>query len=223
MYGSSLSRFIAVATVAAIISFTLLITAQSEVQATDSFPMINQKSQPRNIIIEWGTLTSQQDRFFPQLIVANQGDTVNLTFESNDTDGAHTFTINAPTGANGTNQITQINETVPGQHIYYPPAQAGPQYGIKVTDHATGCYNMGQSVPCNTVGGCSINEGPLTTCIGSWMLKKNQHETASIHVSTTFGPLRTPGVYEFVCTYHMNIGMVGYLIVLPNKGYVATS
>ena len=46
-----------------------------------------------------------------------------------DTDGAHTFTINAPTGPNGTTQITQLNETVPGQHIYYPPAQPGPKYG----------------------------------------------------------------------------------------------
>ena len=122
-----------------------------------------------------------------------------------------------------TTQITQLNETVPGQHIYYPPAQAGPQYGIKVTGHATGCSTMGQSVPCNTAGGCSIDKGPFTNCIGSWMLPKNQNETASVHAYTTFGPLRAPGVYEFTCTYHMNIGMVGYLIVLPNKGYTATA
>jgi hypothetical protein len=41
---------------------------------------------------------SGQDRFFPQLIIVNQGDTVNLTFKSNDIDGAHTFTVNTPTG-----------------------------------------------------------------------------------------------------------------------------
>ena len=98
MYASSLSMFI----VAAAITITLFSTAQSEVQAIGSFPMIDQQPQTRNIIVEWGTLISTQDRFFPQLIVVNQGDTVNLTFESNDTDGAHTFTINAPTGHNGT-------------------------------------------------------------------------------------------------------------------------
>ncbi len=217
MYNLSLA--IAVAAIAV----ALISTPQSKVQAVASIPMIDQQPQTRHIFVEWGTLISTQDRFFPQTIIVNQGDTVNLTFESNDTDGAHTFTINAPTGPNGTNQITQLNETVPGQHIYYPPLQAGPQYGIKVTGHATGCSTMGQSVPCNTAGGCSINNGPLTTCIGSWMLPKNQNETASVHASTTFGPLRAPGVYEFTCTYHMNIGMVGYLIVLPNKGYTATA
>jgi hypothetical protein len=42
---------------------------------------------------------SGQDRFFPQLIIVNQGDTVNLTFKSIDIDGAHTFTVNTQTGA----------------------------------------------------------------------------------------------------------------------------
>ena len=27
------------------------------------------------------------------------------------------------------------------------------------------------------------------------------------------------GVYEFVCTYHAEIGMIGYLVVLPNEAY----
>jgi plastocyanin len=78
---------------------------------------------------------------------------------------------------------------------------------------------MGKPVPCNTVGGCSINGGPLGVCTGSWMLKAGQTETANIHASVTFGPLTGPGVYEYVCTYHSAIGMVGYLVILPNKGY----
>lgn len=28
------------------------------------------------------------------------------------------------------------------------------------------------------------------------------------------------GIYEFVCTYHAQVGMIGYLAVLPNSGYV---
>ena len=28
-----------------------------------------------------------------------------------------------------------------------------------------------------------------------------------------------PGIYEFVCTYHAQVGMIGYLAVLPNEGY----
>jgi plastocyanin len=29
------------------------------------------------------------------------------------------------------------------------------------------------------------------------------------------------GIYEFVCTYHAQVGMIGYLAVLPNSAYVA--
>jgi plastocyanin len=28
-----------------------------------------------------------------------------------------------------------------------------------------------------------------------------------------------PGIYEFVCTYHAQVGMIGYLAVLPNSAY----
>jgi hypothetical protein len=77
--------------------------------------------------MEWeATLPSTQDRFFPQVVIVNQGDTIHLYWEVNDTDGAHTFTIEAPTGANGAEQLTQLNSTMPGQWIYTPPAQAGP-------------------------------------------------------------------------------------------------
>jgi plastocyanin len=29
----------------------------------------------------------------------------------------------------------------------------------------------------------------------------------------------TAGIFEFVCTYHVQVGMFGYLVVLPNKAY----
>lgn len=31
------------------------------------------------------------------------------------------------------------------------------------------------------------------------------------------------GIYEFVCTYHAQVGMIGYLVVLPNAGYKQSS
>ena len=31
------------------------------------------------------------------------------------------------------------------------------------------------------------------------------------------------GIYEFVCTYHVTVGMFGYLVVLPNAAYQSTS
>lgn len=31
------------------------------------------------------------------------------------------------------------------------------------------------------------------------------------------------GIYEFVCTYHAQVGMIGYLVVLPNEAYSGTT
>jgi plastocyanin len=40
------------------------------------------------------------------------------------------------------------------------------------------------------------------------------------NVSATYSFVaKYPGVYEFVCTYHAQVGMVGYLVVLPNLSY----
>jgi plastocyanin len=202
-----------------------LYTGLSQFPSQLSSLTVNQAPQTRNVVIEWeATLPSLQDRWFPQAIVVNQGDTMNVTLEVNDTDGAHTFTIYAPTGSNGATQLTQLNSSVLGQWIYYPPKESGPMYGTEVTQKASGCYTMGTPVTCNTVGGCAFNGVPYSPpkCVGSWMepnANKLGNETASIQASVVFGPLITPGVYEYMCLYHQKIGMVGYLIVLPNKGY----
>ena len=48
--------------------------------------------------MDWAnTGNSAQDRFNPNVITINQGDTVHITFEDNDTDG-HTFEVLLPTG-----------------------------------------------------------------------------------------------------------------------------
>jgi plastocyanin len=43
------------------------------------------------------------------------------------------------------------------------------------------------------------------------------------NVSATYSFVaRYAGIYEFVCTYHVQVGMIGYLVVLPNEGYAST-
>jgi len=72
---------------------------------------MNQKAQVRNIKVEWlNNFNSGQDRFFLPTITVNQGDTLMITFVSNDTD-AHTFTLESP-------YDFQINATVPGTLDY---------------------------------------------------------------------------------------------------------
>jgi len=76
-----------------------------------SLPTMNQKAQVRNIKVEWlNNFNSGQDRFFLPTITVNQGDTLMITFVSNDTD-AHTFTLESP-------YDFQINATVPGTLDY---------------------------------------------------------------------------------------------------------
>jgi hypothetical protein len=181
---------------------------------------VNQPPQTRSIIIEWeATLPSIQDRWFPRVVVVNQGDTIKLLVQSNDTDGAHSWTIEAPTGPDGSLQLTQLNVSAIGQWKYFPAKESGPQFGTVITGPLTGCVTMNQNLTCNTVGGCSINGGPKGSCTGSFLLKPNQTERASIEATVTLGPLLASGVYRYFCTYHQLIGMVGYLIVLPDKGY----
>jgi plastocyanin len=100
-------------------------------------PVVNQPPTLRNVIVEWTTYTSGQDKFAPDLIVINQGDTVNLTFISNDTD-AHTFSMVLPTG------FFQINASGPGF--------TNPRTGKNFTTPASGCFLDGNTVPCNTKG-----------------------------------------------------------------------
>jgi hypothetical protein len=213
---------------------------QQTTVAPSQVPVVDQRPTTRLVTMEWeATLPSTQDRWFPQYIVINQGDTIVLTLEINDTDGAHTFNILAPTGAGGALQLTQINMSIVGQWMYHPPAESGPQFGIKVAGAPVGCELMGQNVTCNTTtnlasgtcsasgctiaGGCSVNGGPLGPCTGSWMLKPNQTEIAEIQTTLTLGPFTTPGVYRYFCFYHQEIGMVGFITVLPNSGYAPTS
>jgi len=207
---------------------------------TSSIPMVDQAPATRVIVMEWeATLPSTQDRWFPQSIVINQGDSIFLTLIDNDTDGAHTFTMLAPTGPGGALQLTQVNMSMVGQWMYHPPAEAGPQFGIEVAGAPVACDLMGQNVTCNAstnltagtcslsgctiAGGCSINGGPLGPCTGSWMLSANQTEIAEIQTALTLGPFTTPGVYRFFCSYHQEIGMVGFITVLPNSGYTPSS
>jgi plastocyanin len=107
--------------------------------------------------------------------------------------------------------------------MYFPPRQAGPQFGTEVKGPATGCVTMNQNVTCNTTGGCSISAAPFgTSCTGSFLLQSNQTEIASVQASVTFGPLLAPGVYRYFCFYHQAIGMEGYLVVMPNKGFTSS-
>jgi plastocyanin len=71
-----------------------------------NLPVVNQRPTVRVVTVEWAEFLSQQDRFFTNFIIVNAGDTVDITFISNDT-ASHTFTIDSPYNF-------QINGSIPG-------------------------------------------------------------------------------------------------------------
>jgi plastocyanin len=124
------------------------------------------------------SLNSGQDRFFLPTITVNQGDTLAITFVSNDTD-AHTFTLESP-------YDFQINATVPGTHDYLNNAN----FTTNATNNSPGVKIFG--TPGNVSG------------TGSFVAKYS-------------------GIFEYFCIYHVQLGMFGYLIVLPNAAYNTNS
>jgi plastocyanin len=141
-------------------------------------PVMNQTPTTREIWVQWEETQSGQDRFYPNFIVVNQGDTVKLTFINNDT-VIHNFVIGAPYDIN-------VNASVPGLN--------NDLTGAKVTVPAT-------------------NNSPGVVVTG---------RPGSVTARYTF-VAQYAGIYEFVCTYHVTVGMFGYLVVLPNAAYQPSS
>ena len=141
-------------------------------------PVMNQPPTTREVWLQWEETQSGQDRFYPNFIVVNQGDTVKLTFINNDT-VMHNFVIGAPYDIN-------VNASVPGLN--------NDLTGAKVTVPAT-------------------NNSPGVVVTG---------RPGSVTARYTF-VAQYAGIYEFVCTYHVTVGMFGYLVVLPNAAYQSAS
>jgi plastocyanin len=132
----------------------------------------SQTTTTRYIIIEWTKNLAGQDRFYPDFIIVNQGDTVALTFINNDT-VVHDFVLGPP-------YRIEVNASVPGLH--------DDVTGQLITTNAT------RNSPGVVVTGTPGN----VTATYSFVAKY-------------------PGIFEFVCSYHINVGMIGYLVVLsPN-------
>ena len=169
--------------------------------AASSIPKINQPVKTWNITMEWtNTVSSGQDRFNPQFLTIAQGDTVRITFLSNDTADGHTFTIQLPTG------IFQLNDSLPGQENFLTKTI--------FSGAATGCQSNGSPVNCNTTGECVNGTGTTVACDAP------SAAGAMIQSTGTF-TVKEPGRYRYYCVYHESLGMQGFLIVLPNAGFTA--
>jgi plastocyanin len=139
---------------------------------------VNQPPVVRDVTLTWTKDLSLQDRFFGGPIVVNQGDTVRITFISNDT-VVHTFTLGPP-------YDFQINASLPGL-----------VNDLTLENFTTPALN-------NSPGVIVSGSPPNVFATGSFVAKY-------------------VGIYSYVCVYHVNIGMFGFLVVLPNAAYAAVS
>ena len=129
----------------------------------------NQTGVTRQITIEWMETQSGQDRFYPDFIIVNQGDTVHLTFINNDT-VMHDFVI-------------------------------GPPYNIMVNASVPGLRN---DLTQQLVTQPALHNSPGVMVSGT-----------PGNVSATYSFVaKYAGIFEYVCTYHIQVGMIGYLVVL---------
>jgi plastocyanin len=175
---------------------TQVSSAQS---AASSIPKINQTVKTWNITMEWTNMVSSgQDRFNPEFLTIAQGDTVRMTFLSNDTADGHTFTIQLPTG------IFQLNDSLLGQENFLTKA--------KFTTPANGCQSNGNPIACNTTGRCVNGTGATVAC-------DDVSAAGALIQSTGSFTVTQPGRYRYYCVYHDHLGMQGFLIVLPNAGF----
>lgn len=154
--------------------------------------LLNQTPLVRNITVQWEIFGVTQDRFFPDFIVVSQGDTINLTFESNDTGDSHTFTSVIPTTdcQTGTTKCEyQMNLSAIGLNNFLTDAT--------FTTGPLNCVKAQAPVACST-----LVSGPIGNMTG--------------RVSFT---VTQPGLYRYFCYYHQGIGMFGWFVVLPNQAY----
>lgn len=86
----------------------------------------------------------------------------------------------------------------------------GPPYNIVVNATVPGLYNDITGEKFTTP---ALNNSPGATVSGT-----------PGNVSATYSfQAKYAGIFEFVCTYHAEIGMIGYLTVLPDSAYTTKS
>jgi len=86
----------------------------------------------------------------------------------------------------------------------------GPPYNININATVPGLINDLTGQRFTTP---SRNNSPGVVVTGT---------KGNVSASLTF-VASTSGIFEFVCTYHAQVGMIGYLVVLPNAAYKATT
>ena len=233
-----------VAILIALASLSVAFNAQSSANANTGISQLNSSVnsaiaslgvQPTTVAfkVDWcNTGNTGQDRYCPNQLVVNQGDTVQILFMHNDTD-AHTFTLDTSP------YFFQINASDTGMRNFLTNLNnAGPCSNTGTFAQVSA--NVSESYCVSGTSLMSVTSPPSNFRIAQNPTPANPFNATSppvviLHVDNkvhlnydnqTSGVVgiwgigafqaTKPGIYEFFCHYHVSNGMFGYLIVLPN-------
>jgi len=150
----------------------------------------------------------------------------------------------APSGLNSLNALPVMNQTTTVRQIsetWYLSPQAhqdrfdpsfivvnqGDTVQLTLIDNDTVAHDFVTGPPYNILLNATV-PGLINDLTGENFTTPATNNSPGVTVTGTPGNVsatysfvaKYSGVYEFVCTYHAQVGMIGYLVVLPNAAYV---
>ena len=108
----------------------------------------------------------------------------------------------------------------------FPVVNQGDTVTLTLIDNDTVAHDFVLGPPYNIVVNATV-PGLINDLTQQTFSSNATNNTPGVVVTGTPGNVsatysfvaKYPGVFEFVCTYHAAVGMIGYLVVLPNAGY----
>ncbi len=102
----------------------------------------------------------------------------------------------------------------------------GDTLRMTLIDNDTVAHDLVLGPPYDLVINATV-PGLINDLTGQTFTTPATHNSPGVRVTGTPGNVSATysfvasyaGIYEFVCTYHAQVGMIGYLVVLPNEGY----
>ncbi len=102
----------------------------------------------------------------------------------------------------------------------------GDNVHLTLIDNDTVAHDFVIGPPYNIIVNATV-PGLVNDLTGQTFTTQSKNNSPGVVVTGTVGNVTatfafvasTSGIYEFVCTYHAQVGMIGYLVVLPNAAY----
>ena len=106
----------------------------------------------------------------------------------------------------------------------------GDTVRLTLIDNDTVAHDFVIGPPYNIIVNATV-PGLINDLTGRAFTTPSRNNSPGVTVSGTPGNVSASlafvasysGIYEFVCTYHAQVGMIGYLVVLPNAAYKQTA